>query len=152
MKLRTLTVIAVLAISATAFAQDISGTPTYGSTTLETGFTPDPHEVDVVAGGATAVTQPGCTGYVADAPDFDLTYTAGDTFPLNIYVKSEGDTTLLVNLPDGSWACNDDTEGFNPALEFASPQSGMYNIWVGSYSADEMPAAKLYISELAPAW
>lgn len=152
MKLRTMILLSSLAVSATAAAQDISATPNYGTVTLETGFMPDPHEVSVVAGGSTAVTQPGCTGYVSDAPDFELTYTAGSTFPLNIYVVSEGDTTLLVNLPDGTWVCADDVQGFNPALNFATPASGVYDIWVGSYSSDEMPAATLKISEIAPQW
>lgn len=152
MMLRTLTAISVLALSATAAAQDMSAPANFGSITLETGFTPDPYEVSVTAGGSTAVTQPGCTGYISEAPDFELTYTAGTTFPLNIYVLSEGDTTLLVNLPDGTWVCADDSQGLNPALNFGTPQSGVYDIWVGSYDDEAMPAAKLRISELAPVW
>lgn len=152
MMIRTLTAFALVAVSATAFAQNIAGEPNFGTVTLETGFIPDPHEVTLVAGGSTQVTQSGCNGFVSDSPDVDLHYTAGETFPLNIYVTSDSDTTLLVNLPDGTWVCNDDTSGLNPALSFESPQSGLYNIWVGSYSDDEMPAATLKISEIAPQW
>ena len=96
MTIRILAVIAVLGLSTTAVAQDISGTPTFGSVELSTGFTPDPHSVSMAAGGSTAVSSDlgaNCAGYITDAPDLDLTYNAGDTFPLNIYVVSEADTT-----------------------------------------------------------
>ena len=155
MTIRILAVIAVLGLSTTAVAQDISGTPTFGSVELSTGFTPDPHSVSMAAGGSTAVSSDlgaNCAGYITDAPDLDLTYNAGDTFPLNIYVVSEADTTLVVNLPDGTWICNDDAEGLNPAINLASPASGLYNIWVGNYDGTDTPPATLNISELDPQW
>ncbi len=112
----------LLGLAATASAQDYTQPATYGNVTLVSGFTPDPHNIQLQSGGSTQVTQPGCTGYVANAPDYELTFTAG-SLPLNIYVKSESDTTLLINLPDGSWACNDDTSGFNPAVLMATTDS-----------------------------
>lgn len=153
MKIRVLTSLAVLAISAAAGAQDISATPAFGTVNLEGGFTPDPHTTELIAGGSIQVEGQGagCTGYIASAPDVDLMFVAGQ-LPLNIYVTSEEDTTLVINLPDGSWYCNDDANGFNPAAAFASPQSGLYNIWVGTYDADSNAAATLKISELDPQW
>ncbi len=153
MKIRILTSLAVLAISAAAGAQDISADPAFGTVTLEGGFVPDPHTTELVAGGSIAVADQGagCTGYIASAPDVDFNFTAGE-LPLNIYVTSESDTTLVINLPDGTWLCNDDAEGFNPAVAIASPQSGLYNIWVGTYDADAAAAATLKISELSPQW
>ena len=155
MKIRVLTIAAIVAMSATAVAQDITQAPTYSTLDLNTGFVPDPNTVSLAAGGSIEVSSDlgaGCTGYVANAPDVRLNYTAGETFPLNIYVTSDADTTLVVNLPDGSWLCNDDSQGFNPLLTMASPMSGQYDIWVGSYDGDSLPAATLKISEIDPQW
>ena len=134
---------------------DVAAEPGFGTVTLDTGFVPDPHQTELIAGGTNELSSQlaeGCVGFVATAPDVDLHYTGGEVFPLNIYVTSESDTTLAVNLPDGTWACSDDVEGFNPALSFESPQSGLYNIWVGTYDSENLPAAVLNISELDPQW
>lgn len=146
----------VCAVSS-ASAQDISAVPTYGTQNLATGFMPDPVAIDLLAGGPNAVSVAGsgsCAGYINNAaPDVDLNYTSG-SLPLNIYVKSAADTTLVVNLPDGSWVCNDDSMdgGLNPLVSLTSPQSGNYNIWVGNYNGTETPAAQLNISEMPAQW
>lgn len=134
-----------------ALAQDISENPTYGTVNLRAGFAPDPHSVTVQAGGQldTRDTLGGdCRGMVASAPDVDLMYTAG-SYPLYISVTSDADTTLVVNGPNGQWYCNDDYTGLDPALTFGSPQSGLYNVWVGTYSSSAgVPTAQLHFSEL----
>ncbi|MBU6159981.1 MAG: hypothetical protein KGO50_02560 [Myxococcales bacterium] len=143
----------VFAITSVAAAQDMSATPTYGSVTLNTGFTPDPHTVSLTAGGsidastAPALASASCRGFIASAADYELTYTAGSTFPLKIRVVSDADTTLVVNAPDGSWYCADDVEGFNPVLTWTTPPSGVYDIWVGTYGQTMAPAT-LQITEL----
>lgn len=143
----------VFAMTSVAVAQDMSATPTYGSVALNTGFTPDPHSVSLTAGGsidastASALAGANCRGFIASAADFELTYTAGSSFPLKIRVESSADTTLVVNAPDGSWYCADDVEGINPVLTWATPPSGVYDIWVGTYGADMAPAT-LQITEL----
>src|SRR5262245_46283717 len=76
--------------------------PTYGSAKLTAGFLPDPYVKEVQAGGDLRVNIGGVRTHVARAPDFSLTYVPGNG-PLIISVKSAGDTTLLVNLPDNSW-------------------------------------------------
>jgi hypothetical protein len=140
-----------MGIAAGASAQDASATASYGDVSLNAGFVPDPTTVAVTSGGSIQASMTGCTGFIASAPDVELTYTAG-SFPLNIYVKSGADTTLVINGPDGSWYCNDDSSGFNPLVSFPSPASGVYDIWVGAYSADGGAAAELNISEVAPQW
>ena len=82
------------------------------------------------------------------APDFKLSYTAGN-FPLTIHVESEADTTLLINLPDGTWVANDDQApgNLNPLLKFAKPMSGRYDIWVGTFGKENAKAT-LKITEL----
>ena len=69
---------------------------------------------------------------------------------LSFYAESESDTVLLINDPDGEWYCNDDYSdelGLASGLDFSSPQSGVYDIWVGSYE-DEFSSATLYVTEL----
>lgn len=123
--------------------------PAFGEVKLKAGFTPDPFKRDVIAGGSIRTDLGGVAAYVAKAPDFKLYYTAGD-FPLTIYVDSKADTTLLINLPNGKWIAVDDSEegkNLNPVLKFESPQSGRYDIWVGTFKK-ETAKATLFITEL----
>ena len=135
--------------AAPALAQDWALDPTYGTADLAAGFTPDPFVAEVVSSGgndASATVGGGCLGMVADAPDFRVNYSAGG-LPLQFLVESSSDTTLVINAPDTSWACNDDYEGLNPGVLFDSPMSGQYDIWVGSYQGDFAPA-NLIITEI----
>jgi len=130
--------------------------PTYGTIDLSSGFSPDPYTRSIRAGGSDEVNVSGsgsCRGYIhAGAPDLDLNYTAG-SYELNIYAKSSTDVTLVVNQPDGTWICSDDANGTNPHIELNNPQSGNYNIWIGTYRAtSDLPESVLYISELSPRW
>ncbi|WP_203291356.1 hypothetical protein [Maricaulis parjimensis] len=122
----------------------------FGSASLRGGFAPDPYTVNVVSGGAYAASSidSSCRGWVSGAPDFELSFSAG-SLPLTIAAMASGDTTLLVNDPNGNWYCNDDGgEGLNPLLTFSNPASGTYDIWVGSYSEGRNINATLSISEL----
>ena len=129
-----------------AWAQDPNATPTYGSVTLKVGFNPDPFAKTLTAGGAIKTELGGVKAHVAKAPDFKFHYTAGSS-PLKIYVESKGDTTLLVRLPNGTWVADDDTgKGNNPLVHFLKPQSGRYDIWVGTFGPKTVEAT-LKISE-----
>ncbi|AZU03541.1 peptidase domain-containing protein [Glycocaulis alkaliphilus] len=162
--MRTGIIIAAAAIAlpgATALAQDFTLQPTYGETSLRAGFSPDPHVVDLQAGGSVranslrdsgsgnAVRDGRCAGSIADAPDYSLNFTAGGgTLPLRIGASSSSDTTLVINGPDGSWYCDDDGgEGLNPLIEFNNPSSGRYDIWVGTFGSSSLADARLFISE-----
>lgn len=144
-----LTVALAVMISAVASAQTWNMSPAYGSVELRAGFVPDPQRISLTAGGNVNLSSAGYTGYVANAPDYNLTYQASSTWPLVIRADSSADLVLLVNAPDGSWHFNDDYSGYglNSAIVFQNPQSGLYNIWVGTYSSSLAPAT-LYISEL----
>jgi hypothetical protein len=78
-----------------------------------------------------------------------VNYTSG-SFPLYIFAQSREDTTLVVNLPDGSWICNDDFEGLNPGIVLQRPPTGQYDIWVGVFGGGSKIPARLGISELPP--
>jgi hypothetical protein len=143
--------VAVLAAPSAA-AQDISATPTYGNVRLSAGFLPDPRTVSLTAGGGIAVSMGECSyGYVANAPDVDFYYSGNGRNNLYIYARSGTDTTLLVNMPNGDWICNDDGlgEGTNPMIVLSRADSGLYNIWVGTYG-NRNASATLYLSEIDP--
>ncbi len=139
--------------SAPSAAQDASRTASFGEIRLRAGFSPDPYRVDVMAGGSIDALSdtplPGeCVGKIADAPDFEITYQAGG-LPLVFRTLSSADTTLIINAPDGRWHCDDDSystgEG-DAEVRFNRPQSGTYDIWVGTFSASPA-SATLVITE-----
>jgi hypothetical protein len=143
---------ATVASAGIAAAQNYGLNPTYGTAALNAGFTPDPYVVNVQSGGsinATNSVSSSCRGFIANAPDVRLNYRSG-SFPLIISVNSSADTTLVVNGPDGRWYCDDDggNAGLNPSLRFNSPQSGQYDIWIGTYGNASLQPAQLHISEL----
>jgi hypothetical protein len=144
---------ALLAASALAIvpamAQNTGLRPNFGAVALNSGFTPDPYVVNVVAGGSIDAGSLGgaCRGAISDAADFELTYRAG-SLPLAIRTRSGSDTTLVVNGPDGRWYCDDDSGGaLNAQVFWSRPQSGVYDIWVGTFGGGTANA-QLLITEL----
>jgi len=131
----------------------------FGDHSLESGFTPDPYAVDMIAGGTVDVYSEfggDCLGYVASAPDVNLHYEESDfnSALLRIYfvaADSMNDPTLVINDPDGTWICADDAvdyDSWNPLIDFESPEAGWYAIWVGTYIQGETYDGTLYITEL----
>lgn len=143
-------VVAFFAAVGTAEAcPDWQARPSFGDINLNTGFLPDPHVVNVTAGGQYALAACGFNwaGTVARAPDYDLYYSAGN-YNLTIYVTSAYDTVLLINAPDGTWYYSDDDGGgLNPSITFRRPQSGLYDIWIGTYGNQRGLPAQLFITE-----
>lgn len=143
------------ASGATAGGPDFSLEPAYGAVDLVSGFTPDPHTVAISAGGAidaSVLNQPGCVGFVAQAPDFRVNWTAGSgSLPLIFSVASDSDTTLVINDAQGNWVCDDDggEQGLNPSVRFEAPASGQYDVWVGTYSEGELQDSTLNVSEVS---
>jgi len=109
----------------------------FGSATLESGFLPDPYQVDVEAGGSvdTADFSPAC-GYTSYHPAFVLDWEGGDVPQafLRFFFTPDKDaiTTLLVHTPDDEWLCRQDDIGTDPVLDIPSASSGEYAIWVGT--------------------
>lgn len=124
--------------------------PSFGQINLQAGFMPDPYVRNITAGGrydlAGCFGSSGWGGSVASAPDFDL-YWDGASAALTIGVSSGYDTVLLVNAPDGQWYYSDDVSGTNPAITFANPQPGLYDIWIGSYGGGSGVPGQLVITE-----
>lgn len=136
---------------AVAHAQNAGLTANFGEIRLNAGFTPDPYRVSITAGGSidayTDTDLPGaCVGKISAAPDFEVTYSAGG-LPLVFRTRSSTDTTLIINGPDGRWYCDDDSWGDGDAeVRFNRPQSGTYDVWVGTFGGGTA-AANLVITE-----
>ncbi|MBL8547657.1 MAG: peptidase S1 [Hyphomonadaceae bacterium] len=133
---------------------DYSLEPAYGVADLAAGFTPDPHTSDILAGGTIHASAVGenCTGWVARAPDYRVNWTAGSNgLPLVFSVTSEADTTLVINDAEGNWVCDDDSGNgpLNPSVSFATPVSGQYDVWVGTYAEGPTQPSVLNVSEIS---
>lgn len=130
-------------------APDPSARANYGEEYLEAGFDDDPRTVSIVSGGELDASSLGgdCVGMISRAPDFQLTYDAGD-LPLTLGVSSYTDATLVINGPDGDWYCDDDSGGgTDPEITFHRPRSGVYDVWVGAFDGDG-GEGELFITEL----
>lgn len=140
--------LAVLLAPGAAAAQNAGLTANFGEIRLNAGFTPDPHRVNLTAGGSidayTDTDLPGaCVGDISNAPDYEVTYSAG-SMPLVFRTRSSTDTTLIINGPDGRWYCDDDSWSDGDAeVRFNRPSSGTYDIWIGTFNGGTAPATLL---------
>ena len=129
------------------------GEARYGRQSLAPGFEPSPFTIDVVSGGEVAIKPlalgDNCLGYAAADPDFVVELAAGFE-RVTFLIASAEDTTLIINLPNGSWSCNDDTNGLNPALVYYNAAPGSYQVWIGSFAAETFDDAVLYLAETGP--
>jgi len=96
-----------------------------------------------------------CSGFFSAAPAYNLNYTGDGSRPLFIYARpavEDEDLTIAVNMPDGTWSCNDDADGLSPGVRFDRPMAGLYGVWVGSFRSrarTEAPGtATLFLSEV----
>lgn len=69
---------------------DFSLAATFADEQIVTGFTPDPIEYPLQAGGYlwAGDVDSSCVGFVAEAPDVRITYEAGDQYPLRFFVEA----------------------------------------------------------------
>jgi hypothetical protein len=124
--------------------------PNYGSTALTSGFVPDPFTVGTTSGGSIDASYlgGGCTGFVTASPDFSVNYTSGAFPTLRFYFVGSGDTTMIINSPSGTYTCVDDSFGtLNPTIDFNTPSSGRYDIWIGSYASGTFVSGTLNVTE-----
>jgi hypothetical protein len=133
-----------------ALAQNTAGTPTFGTLTLSGDFAPDPTNIIVSTGGTIDASKRGrrCSGFIPNAPHVRINYKPG-RLPLIISADSSADTSLVINLPNGRWLCDDDSGNgvFNPSITLSNPQAGQYEIWVGGYGTTGTNRATLSISQ-----
>lgn len=100
------------------------------------GFSPDPMTMEGSAGGIVDASSfgAGCVGHIGSAANHVLTVTAPIPF-LRIAAAANEDITLVVRRPDGTYLCNDDSDGLNPMVE-GQFVPGNYDVYVGSYSSE----------------
>jgi hypothetical protein len=108
----------------------------------------------VVASDPVEALVPGqfCSGHVdAGAPDVVFSVAdPGDA--LSIYAVSPTDLVIAVRGPDGTWLCDDDTHGINPAVTFDAALPGDYQIHVGAFAQGAEGIYALYAADGAPNW
>lgn len=157
-------VVLVASISTAALAQDASKPPSgqndavdmadvensaFLSLDLAAGFPLDPFFVSVNGGGdldASTLSEE-CTGYINESPIVSLNWS-GTAKEAHLFFYSDQDPTLVVQMPDGSYLCNDDAhEGLlDPTISMKNPPAGQYNIWVGSYDEGQLLPGVLVIT------
>ncbi|MCY4609671.1 MAG: serine protease [bacterium] len=113
---------------------------------LEAGFEDDPRSVEIAAGGPSE----GSCGFLPDEPQLVVDYVSGD-YAFGIGTASdEADTTVEVTTPSGDVLCDDDSGGSLDALvTLDNPESGQYEIRVGTYSYEEIGRrSDVFVTEL----
>ena len=116
---------------------------------ISPGFTPDPQTGTGDAGGPfdANTRNAACRGFIGAVSNHTLHLTAAFT-NLRVVVAAPEDTTLVIQLSNGEYRCNDDAEGVNPIVEGAFP-AGIHRIYVGSYNREAHPAYTIGVTELA---
>lgn len=131
---------------------DSSQETNFGSISLQGGFLPDPYIVTLLSGGdVDAGAQnlgEGCRGNVTSNPDLQITYSEPSSY-LRLFYVGSGDTTMIVQQPDGSFICNDDGVGTDPVVEISNPVDGDYFLWVGTFNSTDFIPGYLMISEFS---
>jgi hypothetical protein len=135
----SLAIVATAGSAATA-AQQAPATP-FITINPEAGFPLDPFIISLQAGGpldASTVAQE-CKGFVAKNPALTVNYK-GKTEILKIFFYSDGDPVLLIQMPDGKFVCNDNTNAAlrDPTVTLTNPAQGRYNVWLGSAVARDL--------------
>lgn len=151
MRLMIAAALSLACIAPVAAAQDFTATPNSGEVRLAPGFSPDPHLILVQAGGSIDVssTLDNCSGFITNAPDLRLHWDGNGSLDLVVSAISNADTTLVINGPNGTWFCDDDSgDGANPSVTLSSV-SGQYDIWIGTFSDEQPRSAVVAISEIS---
>jgi serine protease Do len=131
-------------------ASDSEGTPAaFLTMSLQAGFPLDPFVVSLNGGGEVDATtlDPACVGFISEAPTFSVDWQGAVEF-FDIFYYSDFDPTLVLQLPDGSYLCNDDAGDnlLDPELSIESPADGQYNLWVGSFDEGQIIPGFLVIT------
>ena len=125
-----------------------SGGSSANSFMVRPGFMPDPRTATGEAGGPfdASTRDPNCRGWIGAVSDHTLHVTSPFNY-LRVVVSSPQDTTLVIQLSNGEYRCNDDSEGLNPMVEGSFP-SGIHRIYVGTYARNATANYTIAVSEL----
>ncbi|MBK8172616.1 MAG: hypothetical protein IPK60_20075 [Sandaracinaceae bacterium] len=127
-----------------------AGNPNFGARSLAAGF--GAVTIDVTSGGnieaRNSSAGSACRGYITAQPDVNVTLTT-PVPSARIFIdnaRDNADTTLVIQTPDGSYHCDDDTNGNSPQVDLSQATAGAYHIWVGSYQSGVQAHARLNIT------
>ncbi|RVU44038.1 hypothetical protein EA187_10815 [Lujinxingia sediminis] len=124
----------------------------YQNFSLRPGFSPDPAIGTGAAGGSRDASIIGgtahgpCTGRIDTRPDHRVTLERSFNY-LRFRARSHSDTSLVIVGPDGSFYCNDDSDGHDPLIEGAFP-AGEYGVFIGRVGFGTDVDYALEISEI----
>lgn len=147
----------VLAWAAVSAQADPTPTPdaenpepsAYLTLDMQAGFALDPFLVSLNGGGEVdaSTLDDACVGYINDRPVLTANWT-GAVDALRIFFYSDSDSTLVIQRPDGSYACADDVDEnvLDAELVAEQPAAGTYKIWVGSYEPEQLIPGLLVIT------
>jgi hypothetical protein len=116
---------------------------------MAAGFALDPFLVSLNGGGEVdaSTLDPACIGYINDQPVLTARWE-GSVDVLRTFFYSDSDATLVVQGPDGSYLCNDDSAEnvLDPEVDITAPVTGTYRIWIGSFDANQLIPGLLVIT------
>jgi hypothetical protein len=139
LSLRAAFLVITCSAGSAAFAcPDLASTGQQLSYTSDQAYAPRVHPV--LAGGGVDLSACGSVpglGFVATAPDFELTFTGnGMGRALELRVIGSCDTVLLVNDARSTWHYSDDDSTVDPRIRLERAPEGLYDIWVGTFGPD----------------
>lgn len=113
----------------------------YISLDLQAGFPLDPFFVSVNGGGSVKASTlaSNCTGYISQNPIVTVNWK-GQADLVRAFVYSDADSTLVVQTPEGKYACGDDAGAMllDPTLTLSNPSEGRYRVWVGTSAPNQL--------------
>lgn len=103
-----------------------------GASYFSPGFSPDPRIFRGTSGSdrQAGSLNSGCEGMIGNQPSHVI--QLGSQMTLRVVVQSASDTVLVIQHPDGSFKCDDDSDGPNPIVS-GSFAAGEHKIYVGSF-------------------
>ncbi|BAZ37982.1 hypothetical protein NIES4101_39120 [Calothrix sp. NIES-4101] len=123
----------------------LADTAHFGTIRLSPGFNPASTSISGYTGGSyslSAITNrdinnKACLGFADPTPDH-IIILEQDFSQLRLLVNSGGtDTTILIQAPDNTVYCGDDTDmNKNASINLKNPKAGNYKVWVGTFNAN----------------
>jgi len=121
----------------------------YLTVDLGGGFVLDPFFVSVNGGGKVdaSTLDDACVGWISERPVVQLNWSGTAEFA-EAFIYSDHNPSLVIEAPDGSFICNDDTNDLllDPTIEVANPPTGTYNIWIGNIDNQGLIPAVLVLT------
>jgi hypothetical protein len=123
--------------------------PAYLTLNLKAGFPLDPFIVSVNGGGPVEAStfDPSCTGWVNQDATLAVEWS-GTSELVRIFYFSDHNPTLMVQLPDGKYVCNDNANRLllDPSINLDNPDAGEYRVWVGAADKGQLIPGVLVIT------